>query len=316
MKDLEELKKEAIAIKRKSSTVSLISTYQLVSILRLREVYSKSLHIEPEDVFINVYSIRFFSILFTKKREFDVDSIRLDILSGMSIPNIAMKYQEPEYVIQEIKDNRAANNNTIIKSKIYTVKELVKTLKISKGTISVREDFRSISEENDVASSIIYWRGSLLLENINKLVLKTHKPQNGETASRAIYKNNIKYIPFAIACEMLKVRVTNILYRLKKNEKIFGVTIEHTLLGGNDSPTGYRHTYCKEADVLLALKNKKYYIEIKKVFSFSVSRSAKFTYLKRKYKNKYNKEINLLLKFMKKETADRLLEISRELGYC
>lgn len=316
MKDLEELKKEAIAMKKKRSTISNISTYQLVSILRLKEVYSKSLHIEPEYVFSNVYSIRFFSILFAKKIEFDVDSIRLDILSGMSIFNIAMKYQEPEYVIQEIKGNPTANNNTIIKSKIYTVKELVKTLRISKATVSVREDFRSMSEKNDVASSIIYWRGSVLLENINKLVLKTHKPQDIETASRAIYKNNIKYISFASACEMLKVSVTNILYRLKKNKKIFGVTIEHILLGGSDSATGYRHTYCKEADVLLALKNKKYYIEIKRIFPFSVGRSAKFTYLKRKYKNKYNKETNLLLKFMKKETADRLLEMSRELGYC
>ena len=316
MKDLEELKKEAIAMKKKYSTTSNISTHQLVSIFRLREVYGKSLHIEPEYVFSSAPNIRFFSTLFTKKREFDIDNIRLDILSGMSILNIAMKYQEPESVIQEIKDNRAANNNTIIKSKIYTVKELAKALRMSKTTISVREDFRSISEKNDVASSIIYWRGSLLLENINKLVLKTHKPQDGETASRAIYKNNIKYIPSASVCEILKASRTDILYRIKKNKKIFGVTIEHILFGGDDLLRGYRHIYCKEADVLLALKNKKYYIEIKKIFSFPVSRKNKLMYLKIKYKKKYNKAIDFGIKFMKKETADRLLEMSRELGYC
>lgn len=316
MRDLEELKKEAIAMKKKHSTISNISTYQLVSILRLKEVYSKSLHIEPEHVFSSSYNVRFFSILFKRKREFDIDSIRLDILSGMSIFNIAMKYQEPECVVQEIKDNPAANNNTIIKSKIYTVNELTKVLRISKTTISVREDFRRISEENDVASSIIYWRGSLLLENINKLVLKVHKPQDKEAASRAIYENNIKYIPSASVCEILKISRNDILCRVKKNKKIFGVIIEHVLYGGNDLLKGYSHTYCKEADVLLALKNKKYYIEIKEIFSFSTRRKGKLGYLKTKYKNKYNKEINFSIKFIKKETANRLLEMSRELGYC
>lgn len=314
MENLEELKREAQSLREKFYIVRGSSDYHLVSILRLKELYSKVLHMDLESIFNSATNISFFSSLFSKRKEFDINSIQLDIINNIPIVNIAIKYQEPEYVIEEIKENINNHDNIIIKSKLYKTKELAKIFNLTTHGITTKKDFREIVEV-DNTTSILYWRGDIINQHLNKLMPKTFKSLQNNFYSVKLNIDNAKYIYSINTCEILGLTKDDIVDRVKNNKKTFGVTIGYTLSTVDDSTRGYKYMYCKEEDVLLALKNKKYYMEIKKVlFNIKENRHL-YIELRKAYKDKYNKSINLKNKYIKKETLNNFLNLAKELGY-
>ena len=139
MENLEELKREAQSLREKFYIVRGSSDYHLVSILRLKELYSKVLHMDLGNIFNSATNISFFSSLFSKRKEFDIYSIQLDIINNIPIVDIAMKYQEPEYVIEEIKENINNHDNIVIKSKLYKTKELAKIFNLTTHGITTKK---------------------------------------------------------------------------------------------------------------------------------------------------------------------------------
>lgn len=262
-----------------------------VMLLRMRKIFSISFNI-PEDV---IYTCQSYVIFFIKylsnKPEFDINSIKLDIINGKDILSIALKNFEPIEVIEEIKDN-INNDIFILKSKLYISKDLEKIFNIQKATIYLHKILPSIKiKYHDSVQG--YWLGSDIINNLGRdLKVK------GVDKIKCDDEFNIPLSRLFKLCG--KNTIQN---RIRNSLKIFGVIVEY-------KQTENKDIYIKEEDFVKIKSNIKYYASLKDNQDILKSiNSITLTRLNIYYMVMYGKKLNLISSYIKKENFIKLKNI-------
>lgn len=306
MENLEELKKEASRFKAGSSLAIKISEYKVISALRIKDLVAKRLCMKKEEFSNTFLSLRFIINTVGKKKDFSVEGIRLDLVNGVDIEEIAMRYCEPIEVILEIKNRDLKSEKEIVSSKIYTAVELAKVFNKTNTTLLLRNDCLCKISDKGSLETISWWTGEKILNNYTEIVNLFN--------NEGVIVEGKEYIPIMNVPSVLDIPDKTTENRLRKGYKIFGIKISIIKLK-KQSGNGNNRVYALLSDVLEAKKNKKYYIRHKDVFKYNALTSGIHEALKRLYKNRFLKKISFTDCYIKKENLNNFIELSRESGY-
>lgn len=306
MEKLEELKKEAIRFKAGSSLATKISEYKIISALRIKSLVAKRLCIKEEDFSNTFLSLRFIINVVGKKKDFSIERIRLDLVNGDNIEEIAMRYCEPIEVILEIKNRDLKSEKEIVSSKIYTAVELTKVFNKTNTTLLLRNDCLCKISDKSFLETINWWTGEKILSNYNEII--------NLFSNEGVTIEGKEYIPIVSVSSVLDISGGTTENRLRKGYKIFGIKISIMKLK-KQSGSGNNRVYALLSDVLEAKKNKKYYIRYKDVFRYNAFTPGIHERLKRLYRDRFSKEIGFLDCYIKKENLNNFIELSKEFGY-
>lgn len=306
MENLEELKREANRFRSGRSVIAVVSEYKIVSALRIKKLVAKRLCIKEEDFSNTVLNLNFFIGIIGRKKDFSIEGIRLDLINGVDIEEIAMKYCEPIEVILEIKDRGLRSEEEVVASKIYTALELARVFNKNSRNLLMRNKILNKIREESSSEMISWWTGEKILNNYNKIT--------NLFINEGITVEGKKYITFINISSMLNISERIVRSRVQKGRKLFGVKISIIRLK-NQSRSSTNRTYALLSDVLEAKKNKKYYVKHSDVFDYDALAFRVHQDLKELYKKRFSKEISFMCHYIKKENLYNFIELSKEFGY-
>lgn len=209
-----------------------------------------------------------------KGEDLNIELVKLDLLNGMDIYSISLKYFQPIEVIKEIKENKIDKNFNIIPSKLYTIKMLTEIFGLNYWD---RRSLNNINTEGfynnyDVNKNTKFFSGKFVLDNLHCFNNKTIK----------LDSTGNKYISERQASIMLRGTKTNRLI-IDGDEKVFGIKIRTKEFG---KVKGFLLSDCQEA-----LKNKKYYTKRNSIDSYNKLEEHKKNYVRAEYIKKYGKTL-------------------------
>ena len=130
MENIEEMKKRVDEFKKKKTFTERHSSYAIITSLRIFDlVFDRLMLRNKKPTMPSTIEMNFLVSLINRKEPFTIEGIRLDLLAGMPISDVAMKYCEPQEVVAEILERNLRSEGDIVISKIYNVKELCKVFK-------------------------------------------------------------------------------------------------------------------------------------------------------------------------------------------
>lgn len=305
MTDIEKLKKEIEILRDKYSTFKNYNEYMLLSVFRMRSVYSKILHIDEDTIFETEMNVRFLAKILNLKKEFDINGVKLDILNNMSTIDICAKWREPEPVINEIREN-IDKEDFIISSRLYPGSDVAKLFGFKNPESAASNPVLAKINESKGKNLFNYWSGKKLIENYEKI-------SRGLNSKKVIKLDNIEYVALAESCSLLGVTDSILRKRLIDKQKIFGVQIgfKRNYIGSGEKVL----FLCKLKDVKKAKTNSKYYIGHADFRESNNIDYCKLRTIHKCYFKKYNEKLILIDSYIKKEKLARIVEIANELGY-
>ena len=305
MKDLEELKKEIEILRDKYSTFKNYNEYMLLSVFRMRSVYSKILHIDEDTIFETEMNVRFLAKILNLKKEFDINGVKLDILNNMSTIDICAKWREPEPVINEIREN-IDKEDFIISSRLYPCSDVAKLFGFKNPEAAASNPVLASINESRKKNLFNYWLGQKLIDNYEKIL-------KGINGKKVIKLNNVEYVTFSESCSLLGLKDSALRHRIFNNSNMFGIKINFIkkYIGAGEKVL----FLCRLEDVEKAKLNKKYYIEHADFREKNNIDSFKLRIIQRVYLKKYGEKLILRDTYIKKEKLSRVVEIANELGY-
>lgn len=270
------------------------SLYNKVMLISLKKCFSEYFFI-PEDEFYKTSSNSLFFIQFiTSKKNLDIEEVKMDIYNKIPDLTLSIKYLEPPEVIKEIKDNMK-NDIKILKNKIYTPNNLSNIFKISTSAIAMN---KFLNQSAIKYNSSVFWLGDIIIKNINKI----------SQQSKSCLNVNKDIIPLKVLSNTIYPnKSNNIITRLKKKCRIFGVDLSYALEEKDKSLKAY---FIKNSDFKKIVSNKKYYIKtdvLRKEFILlsNYEKSAIINY----YNFIFNKNTCMVSEYIKKETASNIIKI-------
>ena len=252
MENLEAMRKCIDYFKKRNSYTKKYSDYTVISSLRIFDlVYDRLMLRNKKSNIPTTADLHFLASLIGKKESFSIEGIRLDLLTGMSISEVAMKYCEPQEVIVEILQRSLRSEDNIVASKIYSAKELCKVFK-KRLLISEMPLLLELSNKKN-KESVHWWTGDVLLKNYDNIVNSFFKKTD------SVKIGGISYVTVDQAIKLLNIGRYTVDIRTQNKQNIFGVRISTkkiNLYGSNRY-----NVYLPLEEVNKAKNNIKYYIK-------------------------------------------------------
>ena len=306
MENLEEMKKYVDNFIKTKSYSQRYSSYTVLSSLRIFNLVIDRLMLgNKKSTVPTMIDINFLISLIHKKEFFSIESIRFDLLAGLSIIDVAIKYCEPQEVIKEILDRDLRSDEEIVASKIYNVKELCKVFKKRILITDVPLLMDISDKKNNDASH--WWTGEVLLKNYSDIVNYFNK-KPGE-----LKIGDIKYITLEQAAKLLNIKRKTIEYLIYAGKNIFGVKMAFKkikIYGGKKLKI-----YLPLEEVNKVKNNIKYYIKHSDFFNFNVMTAWHMRILKKQYLYTYYKKIDFSSTYLRKDSIENFIALAEQYGY-
>ena len=306
MENLEEMKKCVADFKKRNTYTRKYSDYTVITSLRIFDlVYDRLMLRNKKSSMPSTIDVSYFVSLIGKKESFSIEGIRLDLLTGMSISDVAMKYCEPQEVIVEILERNLRSEVDIVASKIYNLKELCKVFK-KRIVITETKLLTNLSNKKN-KDSTHWWTGDVLIKNYDNIVNSFHKKTD------SVKIGGISYVTVDQAIKLLNVGRYTIDIRTQNKQNIFGVriSIKKIKLYGSDR----YNVYLPLKEVNKAKNNIKYYIKHSDFFNFNVITICHRRSIKKQYLYTYHKKIDLSSKYLRKESIENFITLAEQYGY-
>ncbi len=306
MENLEEMKKCIADFKKRNTYTRKYSDYTVISSLRIFDlVYDRLMLRNKKSSMPTTADLHFLVSLISKKEPFSIEMIRLDLLTGMSISEVAMKYCEPLNVIYEILERKLISEEDIVASKIYNVKELCK---VFKKRIFINETKLILDLSNKKNNeSTHWWTGDVLLKNYDNIVNSFYKKTD------SIKIGGISYVTVDQATKLLNISRYTTVIRIQNKQNIFGVRIsikKIKIYGGNRF-----NVYLPLEEVNDAKNNIKYYIKHSDFFNFNVITAGHMRVIRRQYLYTYHKKIDFSSTYLRKDSIENFIALAEQYGY-
>lgn len=306
MENLEEMKKRVDDFKKKKTFADRHSSYAIITSLRIFDlVFDRLMLRNKKSAMPSVIEMNFLVSLIGRKESFSIERIRLDLLTGMSISEVAMKYCEPQEVIAEILERNLRSEEDIVTSKIYNVKELCKVFKkrLFITEIPLLMEF-SNKKNKDFAH---WWAGDVLLKNYYNIVNSFNKKTD------PIKIGNKKYIRADQAANLLRIKRVDMLFRINNGKNTFGVKIPTKKIKIYGSSV-YK-LYLPLEEVNDARNNIKYYIKHSDFFNFKAITDWHMRVIKKQYLYTHHKKIDFSNRYLRKESIENFITLAEQYGY-
>lgn len=266
--------------------------YTKLSLIRLKETFTKYLFIPKDDLYGNISYSKFFSVLFYNKSNIlDINQIKLDIINNVPDIIISFKYLEPLEVVNEIKE-KIEEDILFLDNKLYSLKELSVLLNMTTGGIHYNKVLNKINIKKNVYAGNFYY-GKDLNTNLTK-ILQHSKLDTLEKSAKMVHIKKL--------ADKAKIDIETIYFRVGKKQKIFGVNITYF------NKDGGIYNYIKKEDFDKILENKKYYIETSKIKDLLCFKDGTLSNLIKYYSIINQKKILINNKYIKKETVNNLVK--------
>ena len=306
MVNLEEMKKRIDDFKKRNACTREYSDYKVLSSLRIFDlVYDRLILRNKKSDMPTKTEMHFLVSLINRKESFSIEGIRLDLLTGMSISEVAMKYCEPQEVIVEILERSLRSEGDIVASKIYNTKELCK---VFKKRLIIREMPLLLELSNKKnKESIHWWTGDVLIKNYDNIVNSFFKKTDN------VKIGGISYVTVDQAIKLLNIGRRTIGIKTQNKQNIFGVRISTKkikLYGSNRY-----NVYLPLEEVNKAKNNIKYYIKHSDFFNFNVITKYHRKSIKKQYLYTYHKKIDLSNTYLRKESIENFITLAEQYGY-
>lgn len=265
-----------------------------ILLIKLKKIFSDYFFIPEDQLYTSRTNLKFFIHRLVNKKTIDIDSVKLDLIKNVPITDLCVKYNEPQEVIEEIKNN-LYNDIKIINSKIYNLKEISDIFKNKRSTLEFNPELIKIKMKH-TDRKCLCWKGSDLnksLDNITRLTIKGIKTNNS-------------LVPLvSVLDKITNVSTQALEFRIKKGYKVFGVDLSYI----HNDRISSKILYIKKEDFDNILKNKKYYIKVGDLLS---NKKLEYVYknnLLHYYNFIYKKSTSLTNMYIKKDTYFKLKEI-------
>ena len=275
------------------------SNYTRQCLKELAPLFSKRFGLSIDKMYNDKSNLVFFVKLIKDKKQFDIEQIKLDIINGVDLENLAVEYREPIYVIKEIKDNIETLNYNIVSTKIYNRPELEVIfngrLDISTVRIKLLDEISYKPYRNH--KSNLLWLGKDIIDNYNKLIATFLE-------NRDTIQNNNKLIKLTTVSEALNIPYLMLHRYIKEKIPLFDV-----MLTGVTCELG-TIMYLKEEEVELIKNNLKFYIKTEEMTKQINSKDV--LSLTTLFINTItDRTVNVKNKYIKKEDAIYFLKLSK-----
>lgn len=306
MENLEEMKKRVDDFKKKKTFADRHSSYAIITSLRIFDlVFDRLMLRNKKSALPSVIEMNFLVSLIGRKESFSIEGIRLDLLTGMSISEVAMKYCEPQEVIAEILERNLRSEEDIVTSKIYNVKELCKVFKKRLFITEIPLLMELSNKKNkDFAH---WWTGDVLLKNYYNIVNSFNKKTD------PIKIGNKKYIRPDQAANLLRIKRVDMLFRINNGKNTFGVKIPTKKIKIYGSSV-YK-LYLPLEEVNDARNNIKYYIKHSDFFNFKTITDWHMRVIKKQYLYTHHKKIDFSNRYLRKESIENFITLAEQYGY-
>ncbi len=306
MENLEEMKKCIDDFKKRIAFTQRYSSYVIITSLRIFDlVFDRLMLRNKKSTMPSTIEMSFLVSLISRKEPFSIEGIRLDLLTGMSISEVAMKYCEPQNVIVEILERSLRSEEDIVASKIYNVKELCK---VFKRHIVINETKLLVVLSNKKNKDFIHWwTGDVLLKNYDNIVNSFYKKTDG------IKIGDKRYITLNQAVKLLNIGRDALRIKIENKQNIFGVRIsikKIKIYGSNKF-----NVYLPLEEVNDARNNIKYYIKHYGFFNFNAITGWHMRLIKKQYLNTYHKKIDFSSKYLRKDSIENFIALAEQYGY-
>lgn len=306
MENLEETKRLCAEFKKINKVTCKYSSFILISSLRIYKLVADKLMIRDKITPVPTPPEMYFLIsLINRKEPFSIEGIRLDLLKGMCVSDVALKYCEPEEVITEILNKNFKSESDIVSSKLYDVNEISVFFKknLSISEIPILKDISS----KKYKESIFWWTGADLINNYENIINFFNKKTD------PIKIGNKKYITVDQAANLLRISRLAILFRINIGKNIFGVKIPIKKIKLYGSSV-YR-LYLPLEEVNVAKNNIKYYIKQIDFFNYETISDTHRKRIRKQYLITYHKKIDFSNKYLRKESLENFITLAEQYGY-
>ena len=306
MENLEEMKKRIADFKKRNTYTQKYSSYAIITSLRIFDlVFDRLMLRNKKSTMPSTIEMNFLVSLINRKEPFTIEGIRLDLLAGMPISDVAMKYCEPQEVIVEILERDLRSEEDIVASKIYNAKELCIAFKRS---IFISGNCVLINTSNKSKTDFIHWwTGDVLMANYVNIINSFNK----KTESAKI--DNKKYITVKQAAELLKIGKLCLADRIRSGQNIFGVKLHFKkikLYGKSVSKS-----YLPLDAVNEAKSNIKYYIKHPDFFNYGIIPNGHKESMRKLFLKLYHKKIDFSSHYLRKESLENYITLTEQYGY-
>ena len=306
MENLEEMKKCIEDFKKKSAFAERYTSYVIISSLRIFDlVFDRLMLRNKKSAKPSTIEMTFLASLISRKEPFSIEGIRLDLLTGMSISEVAMKYCEPQNVIVEILERSLRSEEDIVASKIYNLKELCKVFK-RRIVINEVKLLTNLSNKKN-KDYTHWWTGDVLLKNYDNIVNSFYKKTDD------IKISDRRYVTIGQAVKLLNINRDTLRIKIENRQNIFGVrmtTKKIKIYGGNKF-----NVYLPLEEVNDARNNIKYYIKHCDFFNFNVITAWHLKLIKKQYLYTYHKKIDFSSKYLRKDSIENFIALAEQYGY-
>jgi hypothetical protein len=306
MENLEEMKKCVADFKKRKTFADRYSGYAIITSLRIFDlVFDRLMLRNKKPTMPSTIEMNFLVSLINRKEPFTIEGIRLDLLAGMPISDVAMKYCEPQEVVAEILERNLRSEGDIVISKIYNVKELCKVFKKRLFITEIPLLMELSNKKNK--ESIHWWTGDVLLKNYDNIVNYFNKKTD------SIKIGGILCVTVIQATKLLNINRNTTDTRMQNKQNIFGVKLSTKKIkryGGN------RHNvYIPLEEVKKAKNNIKYYIKPSDFFNFNVMTAWHMRLIRKQYLYTYHKKIDFSSHYLRKESLENFITLAEQYGY-